>query len=40
LVEYATAGMDNNLFVSTYLLKLPKKEKLAAFVKQELKNLR
>ncbi len=40
LVEFATAGMDNNLFVSTYLLKLPKKEKLAAFVKQELKNLR
>lgn len=39
LVEFATAGMDKNLFVSTYLLKLPKKEKLAAFVKQELKNL-
>ena len=38
LVEYATAGMDNNLIVSTYLLKLPKKEKLAAFVKQELKK--
>ncbi|TAF78836.1 MAG: DUF1016 family protein, partial [Sphingobacteriales bacterium] len=38
LVEYATAGMDNQLFVSKYMLQLPKKEQLEAFVKQELKN--
>lgn len=36
LVEYATAGMDNNLFVSKYLLQLPKKEELAAFIQKEL----
>lgn len=36
LVEYATAGMDNQLFVSKYLLQLPKKEELEAFIRQEL----
>lgn len=36
LVEYATAGMDNQLFVSKYLLQLPKKEELAAFIQKEL----
>jgi hypothetical protein len=36
LVEYATAGMDNNLFVSKYLLELPKKEVLAAFIQKEM----
>lgn len=39
LVQYATAGMSNRLFVSKYLVKLPSKEKLEAFVKQELKKL-
>ncbi len=38
LVEYATAGMDNQLFVSKYLLELPKKEILEAFIKQEIKK--
>ena len=38
LVEYATAGMDNQLFVSKYLLELPKKEQLEAFIKNELQN--
>jgi hypothetical protein len=28
LVEYATAGMDNKLFVSKYLVQLPSKEQL------------
>lgn len=37
LVEYATAGMDNQLFVSKYLLELPKKEQLEAFILNELK---
>jgi hypothetical protein len=36
LVEYATAGMDANLFVSKYLLELPKKEQLEAFIQKEL----
>lgn len=36
LVEYATAGMDNNLFVSKYLLALPQKEELAAFIQKEI----
>ena len=36
LVEFATAGMDNYLFVSKYLLELPKKEQLEAFINNEL----
>lgn len=39
LVEYATAGMDQNLFVSKYLLQLPSIEKLTTFIKQELKSI-
>ena len=39
LVEYATAGMDNKLFVSKYLVQLPSKEELQEFVKKELKQL-
>lgn len=39
LVQYATAGMDNNLFVSKYLVELPSKQQLENFVKQELKKL-
>ncbi|MEA1786661.1 PDDEXK nuclease domain-containing protein [Arenibacter sp. GZD96] len=38
LVEYATAGMDNQLFVSKYLLKLPQKEDLKQFLLTELKR--
>jgi predicted nuclease of restriction endonuclease-like (RecB) superfamily len=36
LVEFATAGMDNHLFVSKYLLELPKKEQLQAFIQNEM----
>lgn len=36
LVEYATAGMDNQLFVSQYMLELPKKEDLEAFILKEV----
>ena len=32
MVEYALAGMDNNLFVSTYLLQLPDKSVLEKFI--------
>ncbi|MDR0680804.1 MAG: PDDEXK nuclease domain-containing protein [Dysgonamonadaceae bacterium] len=36
LVKYATAGMDNQLFVSKYLIELPKKEEWMKFIKHEL----
>jgi predicted nuclease of restriction endonuclease-like (RecB) superfamily len=36
LVKYATSGMDENLFVSKYLLKLPEKKVLENFMKREL----
>lgn len=39
LVEYATAGMDKNLFVSKYLLKLPSVDKLKALITKEIKNI-
>jgi predicted nuclease of restriction endonuclease-like (RecB) superfamily len=38
LVQFATAGMDNHLFVSKYLLELPKKEQLEAFITNELQK--
>ena len=38
LVEYATAGMDNQLFVSKYLLELPKKEDLEKFIQKEMET--
>jgi hypothetical protein len=38
LAEYALAGMDNNLFVSKYLLELPKKEEIQQFLEEELRN--
>lgn len=39
LVEYATAGMDNQLFVSKYLVQLPSKEQLLEFVENELRKV-
>jgi hypothetical protein len=39
LVEYATAGMDEKLFVRNYMLQLPGKDQLESFIKQELKTL-
>ena len=36
LVEYAKGTMDNNLFVSKYLLELPNKEDLTRMIKAEL----
>lgn len=38
MVEYALAGMDNQLFVSTYLLQLPDKATLERFLREEIKN--
>lgn len=34
LVEYALAGMDDNLFVSKYMIELPKKEKMQKFIEE------
>ena len=39
MVKFATAGMDENLFVSKYLLQLPAKEKFVEFINNELKQL-
>ena len=36
LVRYSTAGMDDRLFVSKYLVKLPEKQVLENFMKREL----
>jgi predicted nuclease of restriction endonuclease-like (RecB) superfamily len=40
LVKYATAGMDENLFVQKYVLQLPKLEQLKAYIESELKHFR
>ena len=37
LVQYATAGLDNQLFVSKYLVQLPSKEQLENFIRNELR---
>lgn len=39
MVEYALSGMDNQLFVSTYMLHLPDKRKLKEFMLKELKEM-
>jgi predicted nuclease of restriction endonuclease-like (RecB) superfamily len=39
MVEYALSGMDNQLFVSTYMLHLPDKRKLQEFMLREMKEL-
>ena len=36
MVEYALAGMDNQLFVSTYMLQLPDKKTLEDFLRKQL----
>ena len=33
LVQYATAGVDNQLFVSKYALELPSKDELEKFLR-------
>jgi predicted nuclease of restriction endonuclease-like (RecB) superfamily len=38
LVEYATTGLTNEIFVSKYQVQLPSKEVLETFIKNELKN--
>ncbi len=39
LVEYALAGMDNNLFVSKYMLELPQKDDMAKFLEEKIKEI-
>ena len=38
-VEYATAGLDNQLFVSKYKINLPSVEEIKAFIEDELEEL-
>ncbi|MBK8518434.1 MAG: DUF1016 family protein [Saprospiraceae bacterium] len=38
LVKYATAGMDEKLFVQKYLVRLPSQEQLKSFIENELKH--
>jgi len=38
LVEYSIAGMDDHLFVSKYLVNLPKKQVLEEFIKREIEK--
>ncbi len=38
-VEYATAGLDNNLFVSKYKINLPSQKQIEKFIEDELEDL-
>lgn len=38
LVKYATSGLDDQLFVSKYLVKLPEKKVLEEFIRKELNS--
>ena len=38
LVEYALAGMNNDLFVSKYQLELPKKKEMQRFIEEQIKK--
>ena len=39
MVEYALSGLDNKLFVSTYMLHLPSKKELEEFIVKEQKDI-
>jgi hypothetical protein len=39
LVEYALAGMDNQVFVSKYQLELPKTEDMQRFLAEQIKEV-
>lgn len=39
MVEYALSGMDNQLFVSTYMLQLPNKEQLKEFLIKQMEEM-
>ena len=40
MVEYATTGIDENLFISKYLLKLPSQKEMERWLHKELQELR
>ncbi len=40
LVKYATAGIDENLFVQQYLIQLPSVEQLKSYLENELRGLK
>ena len=40
MVQYVLNGMDENLFVSKYMLQLPDREQLESFLIRELRELR
>ncbi len=40
LVEYALAGMDNNLFVSKYQLELPSKQAMQRFLQEKMREIK
>lgn len=40
MVEYATANIDTQLFVSKYLIELPQPQQLAEFIQREIKSLK
>jgi predicted nuclease of restriction endonuclease-like (RecB) superfamily len=39
LVKYATAGMDENLFIQKYLIQLPNMDQLKKYLEEELQRL-
>ena len=39
LMEYALAGIDNQLFISKYETALPKKRAMQKFLKQQMKEI-
>ena len=39
MVEYALSGMDNHLFVSTYMLQLPDKTQLEEFLQRQMREM-
>ena len=39
MVEYTTTGIDENLFISQYMLKLPSKKELEKWLRNELKKI-
>jgi predicted nuclease of restriction endonuclease-like (RecB) superfamily len=37
MVKYATAGLDENIFVQKYMIALPSKDEIEAYIKKEMK---
>ena len=40
MVEYATASLDTQFFVSKYLIELPQPQQLAEFIQREIKTFK